>query len=122
MTPKQVMVIDDDADIRQSVREVLEDAGYRVEVASNGRDALDRLIRGDFQPRVILLDLMMPVMDGHTFMEELGRLPRSESIAVIIFSAHTHPKQAFSELKVAGYLRKPVRRSDLIKAVSALAR
>ncbi len=119
MPPRQILVIDDDVDIRHSVREVLEDAGYAVAVACNGREALDRMVSGEIQPEVILLDLMMPVMDGPAFMAELRLLPAAESISVIVFSAHSHMKDVLAELNVAGFLRKPVRRTELIKAIAS---
>ena len=64
----RVLVIDDDWAIRETVGEVLHDAGYQVVCASNGREALDYLRQGPV-PCMILLDLMMPVMDGHQFRE-----------------------------------------------------
>ena len=75
----RILVVDDDRDIRESLRELLAEAGYAVAVAENGRVALERL-RAGLRPGVILLDLMMPIMDGMTFradharMFDLGRL------------------------------------------------
>ena len=59
-----ILVVDDDPDIRDSLREVLEDEGYDVASVGNGREALDYLKQASPRPWVILLDLMMPVMDG----------------------------------------------------------
>jgi CheY-like chemotaxis protein len=65
-----VLVVDDDPDIRESLREVLEDEGYEVACVGNGREALDHLRAANPRPCVILLDLMMPVMDGWQFRRE----------------------------------------------------
>ena len=65
-----VLVVDDDPDIRDSLREVLEDEGYEVACVGNGREALDHLKTTNPRPCVILLDLMMPVMDGWQFRRE----------------------------------------------------
>ena len=65
-----ILVVDDDPDIRDSLREVLEDEGYEVACVGNGREALDHLKTANPRPCVILLDLMMPVMDGWQFRKE----------------------------------------------------
>jgi len=69
-----VLVVEDDRDVRESLVAVLEDAGYRVMSAADGRAALD-LLRAGPRPAVILLDLMMPVMDGFEFRAEQVRDP-----------------------------------------------
>lgn len=80
-----VLVVDDDADIRESVRELLEDAGYAVIVASDGQQAFDYL---DSQPPpdCVVLDLWMPVMDGWSLASEvlMGRLP---SVPILVVTA-----------------------------------
>src|SRR4029453_111091 len=64
MDPKPVLVVDDDPDIRETLRFVLEDAGYPVYCAENGREALQVLEGAKHRPGLILLDLMMPIMSG----------------------------------------------------------
>jgi two-component system, chemotaxis family, chemotaxis protein CheY len=81
-----VMIVDDDQDIRDALSEFLEDEGFKVITADNGRDALD-LLRGGASPRVILLDLMMPVMDGWSFLKERRKDPSLEKIPVVIITA-----------------------------------
>ena len=70
---RQVLVVEDDRDVCDAIRESLEDAGYRVCAASNGADALALLRDLGAMPDLILLDLMMPVMDGERFLEEFRR-------------------------------------------------
>ncbi len=109
-----VLVVDDDADIRQSVAAVLEDEGYRVHAAVHGRDALavlDRIPR----PALALVDLRMPVMDGIELIEALRRDPRWAALPVVAFSA------ASTVGVPAGVplLRKPVSIEALLAAVAA---
>ena len=77
---RAVLVVDDDADIREALSEILEDRGFQVMSAANGQEALT-LLRGLHDaPSVILLDLMMPIMDGYGFLEEHRK---DSSLAVI---------------------------------------
>lgn len=103
-----VLVVEDDSEIREILVELLEEHGYRATVAGNGLEALQRL-RGDgIKPCVILLDLMMPVMDGATFCTEMRRDPALAGIPVVVLSAYGH---AFEEADLAGvkrFLAKPV--------------
>jgi CheY-like chemotaxis protein len=82
-----VLVVDDDADIRDSLREVLEDEGYSVVCLSNGREALDYLKKTAPHPCVILLDLMMPVMDGWQFRREQKQDPAIADIPLVVITA-----------------------------------
>jgi CheY-like chemotaxis protein len=82
-----VLVVDDDPDIRDSLREVLEDEGYQVSCVGNGREALDHLKAASPQPCVILLDLMMPVMDGWQFRKEQKQDPAIANIPLVVITA-----------------------------------
>jgi CheY-like chemotaxis protein len=82
------LVVDDDPDIRDSLREVLEDEGYDVSCVGNGREALDHLQAASPRPCVILLDLMMPVMDGWQFRKEQKKLePEIANIPLVVITA-----------------------------------
>jgi len=81
-----ILVVDDDPDIRDSLREVLEDEGYSVACVGNGREALEYLHR-EPRPSVILLDLMMPIMDGWQFRREQKRDPAIADIPLIVITA-----------------------------------
>ncbi len=80
-----ILVIDDDQDVRDRLRTVLERGGWTVQEAGNGQEALDRVKHGP--PRAILLDLTMPVMDGFAFLHALRERPGCADIPVIVFSA-----------------------------------
>ncbi len=82
-----ILVVDDDPDIRDSLREVLEDEGYEVDCVANGREALDHLRRAKPHPCVILLDLMMPVMDGSQFRKEQKQDPEIANIPLVVITA-----------------------------------
>ena len=81
-----ILVVDDDPDIRESLREVLEDEGHATVTVTNGREALDYLRSGK-RPCVILLDLMMPVMDGWQFRREQKQDPTIADIPLIVITA-----------------------------------
>ncbi len=119
MDRKKVMVVDDDDAILDVIRDILEDEGYRVATATNGREALDRLRGDDTRPSLILLDLMMPVMDGWAFRSEQARDPELESIPVVVLSADANVRSKADTLQVSGYLRKPVGMQELLDVLAA---
>ena len=80
-----VLVVDDDADMRHRVRTVLERNGWTVREAGNGREALDQVRHG--VPRLVLLDLTMPVMDGFSFLDRLRVMPGCTDVPVVVLSA-----------------------------------
>jgi len=80
-----VLLIEDDVETREIVAHALEKAGWKVSEASNGQEALDMM--ADVQPRLILLDLMMPVMDGFGFLAEMRAQPEWQDIPVIVITA-----------------------------------
>ena len=80
-----ILVIDDDASIRDLYATILRGEGYRVETAIDGQDGLNQLGCG---PDLIMLDLMMPFMDGSEFLRRLRRLAQHERTPVLVLSAH----------------------------------
>jgi CheY-like chemotaxis protein len=111
-----LMVIDDDRDIREVVIESLNDEGYGALGAQNGKEALAMLrSSGAPLPCVILLDMMMPVMDGSTFRAEQLGDPRLRGIPVVIMSASAQIEATASQLGATSYLRKPLQLLDLFE-------
>jgi len=111
-----VMIVEDDLDVRESIAEVLEDNEYRPLLAANGKEALERLRAGPERPCMILLDIMMPVMDGREFRALQREDPELGSIPVVVFTAHAELQEA-NELAAAAYLKKPVRLDALLATV-----
>ncbi len=110
-----VLVVDDDDAIRDSLSMLLEDEGYPVATASNGREALDYLHRGP-RPCLILLDLKMPVMNGQEFRLAQQRDRTLSAIPVAVISAHV-TKQVHVEVAAEAFLPKPVDIAVLLQTV-----
>jgi len=102
----RILVVDDNLDVLQAMTLVLKPEGYVVITATDGQAALDRLRQG-LKPSLILLDLMMPGMDGWQFMAELHQDASLTDIPVIIVSGGAYPAAEIDSLGAAGYLRKP---------------
>lgn len=100
-----VLVVDDDIDIREALVEALQDHGYAVFGAANGAEAL-ALLRSRDAPRLILLDLMMPLMDGYRFRAQQRKDPALADIPVIVITAGTSVRNA--ELDAVAVFRKPL--------------
>lgn len=111
-----VMVVDDDASVREMLVEILQLSGLRVWCAANGRDALARLRCGDERPDAIVLDLEMPVMNGWQFRREQLRDPALADIPVLIASG-SDP----GAIHAHAHLRKPYCVDDLLGALEDLA-
>jgi CheY-like chemotaxis protein len=88
MSCSQILIVEDDADIRDTLQQILEIEGFTVATADNGRDALDRLLH-ESQPCLILLDLMMPVMNGWEFLQVLKHQHQHvlATIPIVVVSA-----------------------------------
>lgn len=113
-----ILIVDDDVDMRDALSMVLEDEGYEVVLAEDGRDALDKLEAG-LEPRLILLDLMMPRMDGTAFCAERRGDPRLAALPVVLLTADRSAGARASALGVDRVLFKPVDLTDLIDLVAS---
>jgi CheY-like chemotaxis protein len=113
---KHILIVDDDAATRTAVTLVLEGTGYRVASASDGREALDCLERME-PPDLILLDLMMPRMDGWEFREHQWRSSALASIPVVILSAAGDVPLHAAALRAVGCLEKPVEFEKLLATI-----
>jgi CheY-like chemotaxis protein len=122
MTPAQqsrncVLIVEDDADLRDSLADLLQDEGYQVAGAANGREALSYL-RKCPPPCIILLDLMMPVMNGWEFRKQQQQDPALSSIPVAIVTGVRNSADQMAALNAVGYLQKPVDLSELLETVA----
>jgi CheY-like chemotaxis protein len=113
--PKALLVVEDDPDHRAVLRDMLEEEGYRVDTAVHGQDALARLGAGPL-PDLILLDMLMPVMDGWAFMAALKERPVFSGIPVLVTSAGGD-RVLSSAPVAAGYIAKPLNRSSLMETI-----
>ncbi|MCA9877859.1 MAG: response regulator [Thermomicrobiales bacterium] len=112
-----VLVVDDDEGVRAVMATALEDEGWQVETAANGRLALTQL--AETRPNAIILDLRMPVMDGLTFAEHYRRFPEPRA-PLILISATVTPSAVTQTGAVTG-LRKPIDLNDLLNVVQRYA-
>lgn len=113
--PIDILLAEDDQPLREAMRELLVDAGYSVEAVSNGRDALEYIQDSEQPPKLILLDLMMPIMDGWQFLDEQQKTPRTASIPVVVLSASA----SFAGMKdTLMFMRKPVAVMPLLDLIA----
>lgn len=111
-----ILVVDDDVDALEAMRFVLEGAGYDVVTAANGEEAL-RYLRGGGAAGLVLLDLMMPVMNGWTFLAHVESDPSLAAIPIVVLSGGMLRKAEVASLGVAEYLEKPVEVSTLFSVI-----
>lgn len=114
----QVLVVEDEADLRSALEELLSIWGYRVTTARDGREALERL-RAGRDPVLMLLDLQMPVMDGDALLAEVSRHPPRRALRIIVLSANLDVQRRQAYDHVGAALNKPVLPDRLHAAVSA---
>ena len=112
-----VLIVEDDPDSRNMLAALLGLHGYRSVVASNGLEALEAARKE--RPGVILLDLMMPVMDGQAFRREQLNNSTLASVPVIVLSAHARTPELAEALGAAAYLLKPFDLDQLLNVIKA---
>jgi CheY-like chemotaxis protein len=110
-----VLIVEDDPDTREMLTSFLQLEGFHTETASNGREALDRLSDG-VEANVILLDLMMPVMDGWQFRRRQVEDARFAKIPTIVVSAAGRDRMA--QISADAYLAKPIDMDELLTRVA----
>jgi CheY-like chemotaxis protein len=114
VSTKTVLVVDDEADIRESLRDALGDEGYAVVVASNGKEALE-LLPALPKPCAVILDIIMPVMSGTELYEAMRATPALADIPVLISTSD--PSRAPVRVPV---MKKPINLDRLLAAVASL--
>jgi CheY-like chemotaxis protein len=120
MTDSYVLVVDDDPAIRGLVAEALRGEGYAVDLAAHGREALEA-VRAR-RPSTVVLDLMMPVMDGFSFMEACHAEALCRDVPIVVISAAQDALQQLDETPVHARIQKPFDLDDLIRTVSRYSR
>jgi CheY-like chemotaxis protein len=112
---RQVLIVEDDADLRDMMAQLLALEGFPAATVANGLEALEYLAQGD-RPDVILLDLMMPIMDGWEFRRHQQSNPSVANVPVIVLTALDHQRTA--DVRAAAVLKKPLdfdRLLDLVR-------
>jgi DNA-binding response OmpR family regulator len=117
MEKTRVLVVEDDPNTLESVRDILLHAGFSVDTATTGRDALGKLL-DDVQPSVIVLDISMPVMDGRQFLTVVRAYHRLASIPVVVLTAVELAPKLSESVEIV--MRKPFRPAELVANVEAL--
>ena len=112
----RVLVVDDERGIAEALGDALSDEGYEVRLAGNGHEALSVL--AGWRPGVILLDLMMPTMDGWAFRAEQLRRPDVADVPVVVVSARRDITQEAERLGAAGVLPKPFDLDEVSRIVA----
>lgn len=116
---KTILVVDDEFAIVWSVGTQLQDEGYRVVPAANGREALARVAAG--RPDLVITDVMMPTMDGRELIAALSAADATRDVPVVVMSAISRSAlDAAGPLRCDGFLRKPFGLDDLIRQVDRL--
>jgi len=115
----RILIVDDDDDIRETLMLVLKSQGYEVTGAANGREALQYL-RGHELPCVVLLDLMMPVMDGWQFREETSRDPSLAEVPLVVLTGGGDNMKRARPLRAAAWLDKPIPLEKLVKTLEQI--
>ena len=116
----RILVVDDEEPLRNTLTEALELEGYAVRSASNGAEACE-LVR-HFRPSAIVLDLMMPVMNGWEFLEHCRRDTDCSATPVLVISAHSKLPQEAANLGVKACIAKPFDLDVLLGAVDRIVR
>jgi CheY-like chemotaxis protein len=117
-----VMVVEDDADVRDAIAEVLQDHDYQPVGAANGQEAIAHLRSHPVMPCVILLDIMMPVMDGWQFRALQRQDPHLSPIPVVVLTAHANVQEAANKMAAAACLKKPIQLEALLATVEQFCR
>lgn len=115
---KTVLLVDDSATILMSLKAVLGKAGFAVETASRGQEALDR-VRGGLRPNLIISDINMPQMDGITFVREVRKAPSMRFIPILMLTTETEQakRQEAKAAGATGWLVKPVPPDQLLGVI-----
>lgn len=125
MDRKKILLVDDDPYFLEAVREVVEAAGYEVDVAYDGKEALEKAAVDKFD--LIVLDVMMPVMNGHQACKRLKKDPATGEVPIILLTAvgdhvtstkYTHHEMITSDAE--DYLPKPVEPAELLERIDKL--
>ena len=116
--PGRILVVEDDESLREALLEALSDEGHDVRVAAHGAEALETLV--EWEPELVVLDLMMPVMDAFEFREHQRRQAVAPAARVLVLSAARDLDGAAERLSADAYLAKPFGLDEMLATVDRL--
>lgn len=119
---RRILIVDDDRDIRETLKELVEQEGLAAICAENGEDALAELRTGNVLPCVILLDLTMPVMDGFAFRAAQLADPALAAVPVVVMTADGNLEDKRKRIGAERALRKPMEVDELLDVIAVYAR
>jgi DNA-binding response OmpR family regulator len=114
--PRKVLVVEDDPDLREMVQWLLEEEGFLVETAENGKEALDYATVN--RPSVVLLDMTLPIIDGYGVAAGLHKV-YGDNLPILTMTADGHAVEKAGRIGAIGSLSKPFELEDLVNAVRA---
>lgn len=113
----EILIVEDDEDLREDLAFLIRHRGYPVATAENGQEAL-QWIADNGRPCVIILDLMMPVMDGPSFHQALLANPNTQTLPVFVVSGAAEVGRKARDMGVAGWFEKPIDLDRLLETVA----
>ena len=118
----KILIVDDDTEISSLVKYAVESVGHEVQVCENGREVMDKL--NDFMPELLILDVMLPGIDGFSLATEITENKKFESMPIIVLSALEPSRTMFQKFtQVSAFLSKPFNTDDFLESVkTALAK
>lgn len=116
MAVKNILIVEDDQSIREMMKDVLEIEGYTIFTATNGKEGIETLQKIKPSPCVVLLDMMMPIMNGWQFLDFQRSSPEYATIPVIVCSAYN---ESAKSVRPAAILSKPLQLKSLLGAVQS---
>lgn len=116
---KKILIVEDDISIRELLVEILEDQGYQVSSSVNGSEGI-KAIESSL-PDLILMDVMMPVMDGYQFRKELMLNPEWSHIPIVAMSAQEQTRKKLVDHGITNFINKPFELDHLIETVKSFA-
>ena len=117
LAQKKVLVVEDDPDLREMVQWLLEEEGFLVETAENGKEALDYAIVN--KPSVVLLDMTLPIIDGYGVAAGLHKV-YGDHLPILMMTADGHAVEKSGRIGAIGSISKPFELEDLVNAVRAV--
>jgi len=114
---KHILIVEDSPELQLLAAQLFTSEGYKLSQAYNGQEALHLLHSMDQLPSLILLDIMMPVMDGIRFLEEVKKEPELAAIPVVVMSADANARAGVQRVSTAPFIQKPIKNLDELLSI-----